>query len=347
MVNTADCDALLDEASADLSIESVPLVRPIAVWADARALWVLYWRFRRGKVFAVHTVTPKAGLVGMLAVWLARVPLRVHSFTGQVWVTRRGVMRWLLKSTDKCIAAMAADVLVDSPSQRNFLIQQRVITAKRSSVLGKGSISGVNIQRFCPDLTVRMSLRAELGSDRDTSVCLYLGRLNRDKGVLDLASAFGVVSKIYPQAERWVVGPDEADWFSQMQIRLGEAIHKVKRVGFTLELERFMQAADLFCLPSYREGFGSSVIEAASCGVPALVSRIYGLTDAVVENRTGWMREADNVQDLALKLGYVLSSSNNEIKRMGDDARLHAQQVFAQEYVTGAMLGFYEKRLAV
>jgi glycosyltransferase involved in cell wall biosynthesis len=304
----------------------------------------LYKRFKRIRPSAVHTVTPKAGLLGMAAAWVARVPVRVHSFTGQVWVTRTGPMRWLLKTADRCIAAMATDVLVDSPSQRIFLIQEGVLTATGSAVLGAGSICGVNTQRFYPNPNTRQAVRTEMGSTPDALVCLYLSRLNRDKGVLDLAEAFAQVATHHPQAELWVVGPDEANWFDQMHTLLGDVKSQVKRVGFTPEPERFMQAADVFCLPSYREGFGSSVIEAAACGVPALTSRIYGLTDAVIEGQTGWMHEAGHASELAEKLNELLANPN-ELLVKGQAALLYATTAFSEEVITGAMVQFYKRRM--
>lgn len=342
LANTQESD-LLSSRGLDVPVDCVPIERSIRLWRDVAALLSMVVCFVVNKPDAVHTITPKAGLLGMLAAWLARVPVRVHSFTGQVWVTRRGPMRWMLKTADKCIAAMATDVLVDSPSQRDFLIEQGIVGAQRSAVLGSGSICGVNTQRFCPNATERQAVRAELGSTENALVCLYLGRLNHDKGVLDLASAFAQVSRTYPLVELWVVGPDESNWFEQMQGLMGDAIQQVKRVGFTAQPERFMQAADLFCLPSYREGFGSSVIEAAACGVPALASRIYGLTDAVAEGQTGWMHEAGNVQDLTRQLMAVLADPA-ELAVKGKSARQYAETVFAEEAITGAMLQFYKKR---
>jgi glycosyltransferase involved in cell wall biosynthesis len=343
IANTRD-STLLQQRGVDVPIEFIHLVRPIAPWADINALWSLYWRFKRTRPLAVHTITPKAGLLGMAAAWLARVPVRVHSFTGQVWVTRTGPMRWSLKVADQCIAAMATDALVDSPSQRDFLIQEGVLASAGSAVLGAGSICGVNTQRFCPNSNVREAVRSEMGTATDALVCLYLGRLNRDKGVLDLAEAFACVAAKHPQSELWVVGPDEANWFEQMRTLVGSAIGQVKRVDFTPEPERFMQGADLFCMPSYREGFGSSVIEAAACGVPALASRIYGLTDAVVEGQTGWMHEPGNVQDLGDKLDELLAKPDELLAR-GAVAREHATTMFAEETITGALVQFYKKRL--
>jgi glycosyltransferase involved in cell wall biosynthesis len=341
--NTSDSNLLVDLGVNVLVVE-VPLEREISPWADLKTLWLLFWRFRRVGLSSLHTITPKAGLLGMLAAWLAGVPIRIHSFTGQVWVTRRGPMRWLLKTADKCIAALATEVLVDSPSQRAFLISEGVVGEMDSRVLGWGSICGVDTQRFRPNPVVRQALRATMGSETNSLVCLYLGRLNSDKGLFDLASAFALVANEHTNAELWVVGPDECDIFPKMQSILGKYRQQMRRVGYTSEPEHFMQAADLFCLPSYREGFGSSVIEAAACGVPALVSRIYGLTDAVVEGKTGWMHVAGNVQDLAAQLDVLLKAPA-ELQRRGEAARYHAEQVFAQSIITNAMLKFYKDRL--
>ena len=337
-------EKFLSRMHIDVPVFFVPIERSINLVKDIKGLFSLYRFFRNGRPQAVHSVTPKAGLLAMTAAWLAHVPVRVHTFTGQVWVTRSGPMRSLLKMGDRCIAYMATNVLVDSPSQRAFLIEQGIVSAQRSMVLGSGSICGVDTLRFFPSKNVREAVREELGTSSNTLVCLYLGRLNRDKGVLDLASAFAKVAKAHPRVELWVVGSDEANLFKQMKILLGDAIHKVKRVNFTLEPERFMQAADLFCLPSYREGFGSSVIESAACGVPALVSRIYGLTDAVKEGQTGWMHEPGNVADIVTQLKKIITS-NSELKLRGQAARLFVKKQFDQVVVTKAMLDFYKQNL--
>jgi len=202
----------------------------------------------------------------------------------------------------------------------------------------------VDTERFSPNENVREVVRNELGVDSDVIVCLYLGRLNSDKGVLDLASAWAQVAEKHPNSELWVIGPDEADYFQQMQVILGKAISQVKRVDFTPTPERFMRAADLFCLPSYREGFGSSVIEAAACGVPTLASRIYGLTDAVAEGETGWMHKAGDVQELAQQLDRLLGNPA-ELALKGRSARSYVETYFAERIVTDAMCQFYQKRL--
>lgn len=161
IANTKDQE-LLKQRGINVPVEELALVRPIDLWKDLKALLMLYTRFKRGDFSAIHTVTPKAGLIGMLAAWAARVPWRVHSFTGQVWSTKTGVMRGFLKYIDKLIVILATEVLIDSHSQRAFLIDEAVVTEKNSSVLGYGSICGVNTERFRPDSSERLQLREEI-----------------------------------------------------------------------------------------------------------------------------------------------------------------------------------------
>jgi glycosyltransferase involved in cell wall biosynthesis len=340
-----DKNDLLRDVGLDIPIESIGIVREINLVKDLKAILQLCILLSASHPHAVHTLTPKAGLIGMFAAWLLRVPVRVHTFTGQVWATRTGFMRRLLKSADKCIAILSTDIFVDSPSQREFLIAEGVIKRCNSSVLALGSICGVDVKRFCANEYVRQKVRTEMGALDKSLVCLYLGRLNRDKGVLDLAVAFSRVVLRHPEAELWVIGPDEANFFNQMMSLLVGVEHKVKRVGYTKVPEQYMQAADVFCMPSYREGFGSSVIEAAACGLPALTSRIYGLTDAVIEGQTGWMHVPGNADDLSQRLDQILSNPV-DIKVMGQRAQSHAKEFFSEELVTSAMLNFYKTKFA-
>jgi glycosyltransferase involved in cell wall biosynthesis len=343
MANTSDAN-LLSKYDIDIPMEKLPLLRTISPFSDAKVFFLLLAAIKRSRLSAVHTITPKSGLIGMATAYLARVPIRVHSFTGQVWVTRRGFFRLILKLADKCIAALATDILVDSPSQRDFLISEGILNPSRSWVLGAGSICGVDTNRFCPSSAIRSTVRHELSTSEDTIVCLFLGRLVPDKGILDLARAFACISHRHSNTELWIVGPDEAGLFEQVQDICAKLSGQVKRLGSTSRPERYMQAADLFCLPSYREGFGSAVIEAAACCLPALASRIYGLTDAIVEGKTGWMHEAGNVIDLASVLDEVLSNPYELLVR-GIAARRYAVEHFDEIRITSAMATFYETRL--
>lgn len=330
---------------AEITRVAIPIARPVAPWADLVALLALFRLFRTRRFNLVHSITPKAGLLAMLASALAGVPLRLHSFTGQVWVTRAGLMRTLLKSADRLIARLATQVLVDSASQRAFLIAQGVVAASRSAVLAKGSFCGVDTARFRPDPAARERVRSRHGIPPDAVVFLYLGRIIRDKGLLDLAQAFAEAGARHANAHLLLVGPDEAHLRTALASAAADCAVRLHIAGLTNRPQEYFAAADMFCLPSYREGFGTAIIEAAATGVPATGSRIYGITDAIVEGETGLLFEAGNVRQLAQSLGTLAGDASLRA-RMGEKARERAVRDFSAGVVTAALLEYYAKLLA-
>jgi glycosyltransferase involved in cell wall biosynthesis len=324
----------------DVRFLSLPICRGISPHRDARTLAQLVILFRRERFDAVHSVTPKAGLLAMSAARMSRIPVRVHMFTGQVWATRRGAGRFALKQVDRFFARQATEVLVDSPSQRDFLVKEGVVDERGSAVLADGSICGVDTERFRPDDEARRRVRADLGIAHDALVLLFLGRLNPDKGVLDLAEAFAHET-LHEKRVLLFVGPDEAGMMRQIRRRTQRVTERVLFVGYTRHPERYMAAADVFCLPSYREGFGTVIIEAAACRVPALASRIYGLTDAVEDGATGMLHEPRDVADLTAKMDHLLQDEPSR-KAMGEKARQRALERFPKDRLSAALLARYE-----
>lgn len=329
-----------------VTCHKVDIRRNISLIADLAALWSLMRLFRRQRFDLVHSVTPKAGLLAMMAAWLSGVPVRIHIFTGQVWATRRGPSRWLLKTLDLMIASLATHILVDSPSQRDFLIAEGILTAEQSEVLGGGSICGVDPLRFTPAPSVRLSMRAALGIPCSAVVFLYLGRLNPDKGIRDLTIAFASVAAERKDVWLLVVGPDEGGEAARVRALCAGAVERLLRIDFTPEPERYMQCADVFCLPSYREGFGSSVIEAAACGLPAIASRIYGLTDAVEDGHTGLLHPPRDVDAIAACIRRFAESPALR-HEMGQAARSRAVRFFSQSTITNELMRVYQQKLEI
>ena len=328
----------------DVSAVRIPIERKISLSADFSALLLLYKLFRSSNFDLVHSVSPKAGLLAMLAGFLAGVPRRLHVFTGQVWVTRTGIARLALKQLDRLLAALATQILIDSPSQRDFLVAQGVVSSDKCTVLGKGSISGVDTTRFRPDANARALLRQELNIPADGILFIYLGRLNRDKGVLDLAAAFSQLCQKRKDVWLLLVGPDEAHLHDSILQICASCPAQLRLVDYTNQPERYMAAADVFCLPSYREGFGTVIIEAAACGVPAVASRIYGITDAIVEGKTGLLHAPGDTTALTAAMARL--ADDPALRRtLGETARARALVDFQASSLTSALLDFYAKIL--
>jgi glycosyltransferase involved in cell wall biosynthesis len=323
----------------EIPVLSVPIERKLSPIADIRAFLRLVWLIRKEKPIAIHSITPKAGLLTMIAGAINNVPVRVHTFTGQVWVSRNGLLRWLLKTADFLTAKAATFVLVDSTSQRSFLINEGIITKEKSAVLGNGSICGVDIGRFRPDPQQKRKLRQELHVGDSDILFLYLGRINRDKGTAELGIAFANLSARYKNIHLLLVGPDEGRIIPEILARLKGKRERVHYFSYTNTPERYYAASDVFCLPSHREGFGLVIIEAAACGLPTVASRIYGITDAIEEGKTGLLHLPGNVFQLEDCLEQMMEPSLR--LRMGAAARDRAISLFNQEIVVGAMEDMY------
>jgi glycosyltransferase involved in cell wall biosynthesis len=342
-MNTGDERALRNR---DIPAELLraPIERAIAPWQDLRALWVLYRHFCGARFDLVHSVSPKAGLLGMLAAWMARVPRRVHTFTGQVWANKRGWRRELFKSADRLIAVLTTHALVDSPSQRDFLVKEGVLSVAKACVIGKGAICGVDRERFKPDIEVRQRVRRELEVAETAILLLFVGRINRDKGVLDLARAFAHLAVRHRDVFLLLVGPDEQGMLDEIRSSCDDALPRLRHVDFTPEPEFYMAAADILCLPSYREGFGMVVIEAAAAGLPAVASRIYGITDAVADGQTGILHAPGDVAGIESALERLMADPDLR-SRMGAAARERALRDFSMERISGELLAFYGRIL--
>jgi glycosyltransferase involved in cell wall biosynthesis len=342
-VNPDEDTALAEGHGAELI--ALPIRRKISPWSDLRVLALMVRLFRERRFDAVHSFSPKAGLLATVAARIAGVPVRIHTYTGQVWMTRSGIMRSLLAVADRMIARSATHLLADSPSQLQVLLDFGIVeNAHKCRVLGSGSVSGVDPVRFRPDGAARAAVRAELGIAANAMVFLFLGRLTREKGVLDLAQAFASLAPAYPAAVLLLVGPDEETVRPKIESICRAHAGRVRFAGHTRTPERFIAAADALCLPSYREGFGMAIIEAAAAGIPAIGSRIYGITDAIVEDETGLLHAPADAGGLAERMRALIENPALR-ERLGARARQRAVAEFNQQRLTRALLNFYREAL--
>ena len=339
ITNTSNSD-LLSEIGVDANLIQARFSRKISLANDFYCLIKLVQIFMKNKFASVHSITPKAGLLAILAARICFIPTRIHTFTGQVWATDTGLKRSFLKFLDKLIGKMTTHNFVDSQSQRNFLVKEAVLSLNKSLVFGSGSVAGVDLKKFKSNKRLGNEIRKQLGIPKDGFVYLFLGRLVEDKGVLDLAKAFSEInnSRIYLV----FVGSDETKLSAHI---LNICAHKTKHIrvlGFSKEPYKYITLANVLCLPSYREGFGSVIIEAAAMGVPAIGSNIYGITDAIQLNKTGLLHEPGDIFGIKIAMESLLHKPSllNKLKQA---AKRRVVDKFDANKITDHWLKFYSR----
>jgi glycosyltransferase involved in cell wall biosynthesis len=342
-VTVVASEAALEHEIPGSRYVSIEIPRKIEILKDLSALLKLWLFFRRSNFHIVHSTTPKAGLLCCLAAKLAGVPVRLHTFTGQPWIGLTGVERFLSKASDKLIARLNTHCYADSSSQKEFIVKSGIASLGRIRVLGSGSLAGVNFERFNP---LRFSerdkdtLKIQLSITPSASVLLFVGRLSREKGLAELLAAFQKIIAENIEVFLILLGPPEADIESLLDGLSDAAKAKIILPGFSSEPEQFMAIADILLLPSYREGFGTVVIEAAAMGVPAIGTNIYGLTDAIVDGKTGLLVPVKCVDELAAAIKTVLNDSSMRLE-MSRNARERVENEFSSLRVSGLVIDEY------
>ena len=327
-----------------VEVHHVPFVRKVAPLDDLKSALQLLALIRRIRPQVIHSITPKAGLLAMVSGYLASVQHRWHTFTGQVWATKLGPVRLILKNVDRLIVFFATKIFADSVSQTRFLSLEAVIKIDKITVLGAGSIAGVDINRYRPNITAGRTLRSSLGTPTDAFVFLFVGRLVRDKGVFDLVDAFNDLSVARPNLELWFVGPDEEGLSSALIALAGITSGPIRYLGATSTPEIFMSAADVLVLPSYREGFGSVIIEAAACGIPSIAYAVEGVVDAVSNGMTGLLVKAGHVEALASAM-ETLATDSELLNRLGAQAKERVVRLFNSDEITNAWVNYYQSHV--
>ena len=319
--------------------KAIGLKRKPSPFSDLKELISLIRYIRKHKFSVVYSISPKGGLIGQLAAKLAMVKHRVHFVTGQTWKTRSGIGRWGLKKLDWLICQLLSKAYVDSRSQAEFLIEQKVLKRRKAVVLASGSVSGVVVNEFLFSQENRDQVRTQYNISDQNVLIFFLGRISSVKGVTDLVEAFAKAYKRNDQLRLLIVGPDDGDADAVKakikQHELGEVI--TATWASTPRPAIQYSAADIFCVPSYMEGFGNVVLESACAGVPTVGSDIYGLQDAIADGKTGILFELGNTSELADKL-VQLANDEPLRKQLGQNALERVKTEFAQEHLVKAFM---------
>lgn len=308
--------ARLEQFARDESVHAhgVYMGRSISPVRDTRSLLAVRRRLASIRPDVVHAHTPKAGLLGMLAATSVRVGGRVYHLHGLPLVTATGLKRTILRACDKVACRIATSVYAVSPSLREVAIQEGVCAPTKLSVLGSGSICGVDARRtYNPDLmddiTTR-SVRTRLHIDPDAVVIGFVGRIVRDKGIEDLVAAWSGLRERYSNLHLLVVGPFEArDSVSRDTKDTLEADPRVHLTGHVTEMAPCYAAMDILAFPTHREGFGQVALEASAMRLPVVATEIPGCVDAVRHGMTGTLVPPKCPSELAAAIERYVNDS--------------------------------------
>lgn len=321
---------------------AVPMERHISLFKDFKALIKMIGVFRREKPTMVHSMTPKAGMLCMVAGWLTRVPVRVHTFTGLVWPASTGLKRRILMATDWLTCACATHVIPEGEGVKNDLLNNG-ITKKPLKVLGYGNVMGVDMKRFSRRPEVIKI--AEGIRDESKFTFVTVGRIVRDKGINEMIAAFQKLQETDKNVRLILIGDyeDQLDPISvdsQKAIRDNKGIEAVGRKNGD-ELLAYYAAADCFVSASYREGFPNTVLEAGAMGLPCIVTDINGSREIIKDGVNGMIVPPQDSEGLYNAMKIVLTSKVDR-DNMAKNARKMIADRFEQGFVRKCLYDFYD-----
>ena len=318
---------------------AVPMERNISIVSDLKSLWQMWRVMRQERPDMVHSMTPKAGLICMLAAWLARVPRRVHTFTGLVWPTSVGLKRRILMATDWLTCACATHVIPEGEGVKNDLLKHR-ITRKPIRVLGHGNVRGIDLDAYNPE---DFPPKQEEGF-----TFVFVGRIVRDKGINELVAAFDRLYRERGGDVRLIlVGPREDDLDPVLpatldRINCGDGIEAVGRQS---DVKTFYAMADALVFPSYREGFPNVVIEAGAMGLPSIVTDINGSREIIIDGENGIIIPSRD-EDALYQAMKSFVEHPDIVARLAANARPLIASRYEQGYVRQCLYDFYHEILS-
>lgn len=329
---------------------AVPMERHISLKKDIVSLWRLVKVFRKERPTMVHSMTPKAGLLCMLAAWITKVPVRVHTFTGLVFPTAKGLRRSILMFTDRMTCACATHIIAEGHGVKNDLMNNS-ITKKPVRVLGYGNVRGVDMEFYSRRPEVLEIVTQKALNAQNLFTFLFVGRIVGDKGINELCHAFGRIHDQYPNTRLWLVGafedaldPLRAETMSMIEdTRSGIECLGAKRGD---ELLAYYAAADCYVQPSYREGFPNTVLEAGAMGLPSIVTDINGSREIIIEGQNGTIIPSKNSQALYEAMWCMINHKEWR-EAMAANARQMVAERFEQSYVRRCLYAFYDEILII
>lgn len=322
----------------------VAMRRDISPMADLRSLCSLVRVLRRERPDMLHTMTPKAGLLGMIAARIAGVPLRVHTFTGLLFPTAKGLKRRLLATTDRITCACATHIIAEGQGVRADLLSHR-ITRRTVTVLGHGNVRGVDLTHYTPTpqlMSEADALRRRFGIASDDKVMIYVGRLVGDKGLHELLGALPAIRGAISSRVHLIMAGDtdgSRDDLTSAELASQPDVHLSG--GWVDDVRPWLLAADILVFPSYREGFPNVVLEAGAMGLPAVVTDINGSREIITDSVNGLIVPPATVAPLAEAVTRLLTLPATALGEMSRAARLNIELHYSRPYVWQCLKRYY------
>ena len=319
----------------------INIERPIRIWQDIKSLWNLYLFFLKEKPDIVHSLTPKAGLLSMIAAWLARVPVRIHTFTGLLFPWKKGLMHCILKATDFFTCLFATYINPEGEGVKQQLLDSG-ITKKQLNIIANGHLRGIDPKRYTAKGT-KDSYRTKLNISQDSLVFVFTGRLTRDKGIVDLQIAFEKLLAEKSNVHLLLLGEQEPkhdplpetcrQWLEQ-----NPAVHMVGHVN---NVPEWLEIADIFVFPSHREGLPSALLEACAAGLPSIATDICGCQEIICNGFNGVLVPPHCPDELYRAMSRLSLYRTEELVILGKQAQSFVFERYSSHHINQALLSLY------
>ncbi len=322
-----------------VSYKGINMTRSISPFQDIASIWKMFRLLRHCRPKYVQSYTPKAGLITMIASRLARIPIRIHGIVGMPLMEARGFKRYLMRLAEKVTYANATILTTNSFGLRTFVHSR--LTHRQVQVIGNGSINGVDMNHYKPGFG-DLGIRKDLGIPISNTVLIYVGRLVPDKGTTELIQAFLNLADTRHDIDLLLVGDEESELtpLPQETIVAIDSAPNIHKIGWQADIRPFLSIADVFVLPSYREGLPNSLLEAGAMALPSIVTDINGCNEVIENGVNGFLIPPKDMQSLSHSMLYILSS-DIDLNAMGQAARKLVAEKYSQDFFWHELLFFY------
>jgi len=337
------------ESETGIEVKILPLTRKISLFTDAIALWQTYLYFKKEKPQIVHTHTPKAGIVGMLAAKLTGVPIRMHTVAGLPLLETSGVKRKVLNFVEKLTSWSTTNIYPNSFALKQILINQKLASYNKLKVIGNGSSNGIDTNYFSRDkfsISFISELKKKLKIKSNEIVFCFVGRIVKDKGINELLYAFNKLSRENKKVKLLLVGNEERelDTIDGKSQKILEDNQQIVSVGWQEDVRPFLSISDVFVFPSYREGFPNVVMQAGAMELPSIVTNINGCNEIIEDSVNGSIIPVKDKNALFDKMKLLADGENLRMK-LAKPARQVIVERYEQEYVWKELLKEYVRLL--